>query len=141
MATTSPRSFSTGPPLEPGLIGAEICTICRPSTSRTALTMPVLTVRESPCGLPTATTGAPTAGRVPVVGSIGRSKPGILRTAMSAPSSPSSACTRSYRSPLVRMTTARLAPSITWKLVTTTPVARTRKPLPMPRVSPEASKV
>ena len=57
---TSPLSLKSGPPEEPGAIGAEICSTVTPgSTSRTALTSPLDTVSSSPSGWPMATTLSP----------------------------------------------------------------------------------
>ncbi len=47
---TSPCSLNSGPPEEPGAIGAEICSAVRLPSSRTALTRPFDTVSSSPSG-------------------------------------------------------------------------------------------
>ena len=51
MPTTSPRSLNSGPPDEPGAMGAEICsTSSDSSTWRTALMSPSDTVSDKPRG-------------------------------------------------------------------------------------------
>ena len=65
MPTTSPRTFSSGPPELPGLIAASVCSTSwlRPSVigkgRSVALTTPTLTVCARPNGLPMAITQSP----------------------------------------------------------------------------------
>ena len=66
--TTSPRPFRRGPPELPWLIAASVwieSLIVKPLVAFIwrcrALTMPLVTVSESPNGLPIATTPSPTA--------------------------------------------------------------------------------
>ena len=61
--TTSPWVFIRGPPLLPGLIGVSVCIKSSygvaPSDLPLALTIPTVTVRSSPKGLPIAITQSP----------------------------------------------------------------------------------
>ena len=69
--TRSPEQFTSAPPLLPGLIAASVCSADTSSAERSssagtstvrsiALTMPDVTVPDSPSGAPIATTGWPT---------------------------------------------------------------------------------
>ena len=67
MPITSPREFSSGPPELPGFTAASVWMIpliIRPFLARSersrALTIPVVSVRSSPNGLPSASTFWPT---------------------------------------------------------------------------------
>ena len=75
MPITSPRMFSSGPPLLPGLMAASVCRKCwncwdRRSTSRSlALMMPAVTVAWKPNGEPMAMAQSPTctASELPIL--------------------------------------------------------------------------
>jgi hypothetical protein len=57
----TPERSSSGPPLLPGLMAASVWIIVAPSTLRSALTIPRLTVFcRKPSGVPMATTSCPT---------------------------------------------------------------------------------
>ena len=112
----------SGPPLLPGLMEASVWMKSSygpwPMTRPVALTMPVVTVRSRPNGLPMAITGSPTwswvespsgiTGR-PVASTLSsaRSVLGSRPTSLAAISRPSSILTR-----------ISVAPSTTWLLVT-----------------------
>ena len=135
MPTSSPRVLMSAPPELPTLIGASVwmkfSNTATPSCPRpVALTMPWVTVAESPSGLPIARTMSP-ARRVEERPSsmAGRSRSVILRSARSVSGSrpmifasasrPSASCTR-----------MAAASAMTWWLVTTCPAESTITPEP-----------
>src|SRR5436309_1954430 len=90
MPITLPERSNTGPPEEPGEIGALIWIRRWPSSSRIALTSPSLTVFESPLGLEMVAMRSPTlspevAPRVRAWSPDGRSRRGGAGAACEAP--------------------------------------------------------
>ena len=120
---TWPRAFRSGPPELPGLIGASVwmtwsivklfgAVIRRCS----ALTMPDVTVRSSPNGLPIATTGSPTRTLSELPRGRGVSAFAEVSTRRTARSVDGSVPTISALtvSRFEKLTFTSLAPSTTW---------------------------
>jgi hypothetical protein len=108
----------TGPPDDPGAIGAEICISVLASSLRKPLTIPLDTVAANPSGLPIATTGSPIPGASCATVSMG-SPSSIWSTARSfTESQPRSPCTSSG-SPSTRNAWIFAAPATTCRFVTT----------------------
>ena len=130
---TSPRSLKSGPPEEPGAIGAEICsTVSVGSTTRIALTRPLETVSSKPSGCPMATTLSPgwTASLSP---STRAPRSASTRTsARSRSLSTASTSTTGYSCRSGVATISSRAPTITWRLVAIHPGFFTTKPVPSP---------
>ncbi len=143
MPITRPWPSSSGPPELPGLIDASVWITLRigkpfgASIWRwSAETIPVVTVRENPNGLPIAIDESPTftllespSGR----GTSSASSGSTLSTARSLEGSRpfTSAFTKSSSSP--NRTSTSLAPSTTWALVTIVPSLSTTNPDPVAR--------
>ena len=142
MPTTSPRTFSRGPPELPGLMAASVCSMSmvRPSVTGkgrlSALTTPTLTVWDSPNGLPMAMTQSPgcICAESPNLAS-GSAWSGFSVNSISALSvSGSRPTTRArYRmssSSPYSDTSTLSAPSTTWLLVRMRPSLAMMKPVP-----------
>ena len=113
---TCPCMFTTGLPLEPDEIGAVIW-IIRPNVgmSRTAETMPFVTLPSSPSGLPMTTMLSPSCGEVLSSGNglIGVAGGSIFRRAMSPSASTASTPLTGNTVPVDEWISARCAPSRT----------------------------
>ena len=143
MPMTRPRRSSSGPPELPGLMGASVCTtigieygplplrIDRPS----ALTMPLVSVKSCPKGLPMASASCPTRRSSTSPRGSGRSSrapASIFSTARSELGSPPRN-SASYSSPSAKTTLTESEPSTTCQLVRMWPSSSQTKPDPAPR--------
>ena len=142
MPITRPAASMSGPPELPGLMDASVWItfgIWKPLGASilraTAETMPVVTVRVKPNGLPIATTGSPTSAEPESPSGTGTAFPSrsgsTLSTARSVSGSRpfTSASTGSWFSS--KLTVTSFDPSTTWALVTIVPSSSTRKPDPV----------
>ena len=131
MPTTSPRTFSSGPPELPGLMAASVCSIgcSRPATPLpgsvrpSAEITPTVTVCPRPNGLPMATTQSPccicdeSPKRASCSGSAGISVSWISALSVSASRPMTLAAYSSLRPAPTNETLMFTAPSTTWLFV------------------------
>ena len=145
--TTSPATFTSGPPEFPGLIAASVWMKSNPGAATVKgaplrLTIPNDTLWSSPNGLPSASTNSPTRSRFesPSGSAVRPVAPSIFRSARSTRlSRPTTLPWK--RLPSARRTWMALAPSITWALVTISPLGSMTKPEPvLRRGSPGSSR-
>ena len=128
MPISSPLRLTSAPPELPGLIEASVwMKFWKPSPRRplrpTADTMPEVTVWPMPNGLPTATTKSPTLSVLESASASAlRFCAGIFITAMSVSGSEPTKSAFSVR-PSASVIETSSAPSITWWLVSTRPLA------------------
>src|SRR5690349_18007414 len=110
--------------------------------SRTAETMPFVTLPSSPSGLPITTTLSPSCGDVLSSGNglIAGDGGSILSSAISPSASTASTPLTGITAPVEECTSARCAPSMTCRLVTMRSTSM-KKPLPRDSFSPRESKV
>ena len=134
---TSPRALTSGPPELPGLIEASVCNAdCRLPPIRTdrstALTMPEVTVPDSPSGDPTASTCSPTRtpAELPSVSARNAAPSSTRNTARSfSGSAPTTSAANRRPSGPVTNTVAEPA-SRMWLLVSTCRWSSMRNPVP-----------
>ena len=138
--TTLPEASNTGPPEDPGEIGAVIWIRRWPSSLRIALTSPSLTVFESPLGLEMIATRSPIPIRADMPsGSACRPEGRSMRfaracpswnTTRSRPSSKPRTPTTSSLRPSPSVASTRIASSSTWKLLAASPSRVSTNPVP-----------
>ena len=141
---TRPSASSSGPPELPGLIAASVCSTPEMSKPFGALisrssaeTIPVVTLPDSPNGLPIAIATSPGRSCEEEASSSGLVSAGTLSgstssTARSVDASLPTSFAGSASPPSPKRTVNSLPPSTTWSFVTTWPWPSIRKPEPLP---------